>query len=209
MISQKLASITIAIAVIATVIVVLGHQDYVVAEEKEKHKFADNVAIHTVFTFRQGVEESDSFQVFTQKNGFDRVRGSAEFELRGTLDTNRMILYDAADTTFYRGLHDQNHDYAQFDVDVYLHRDGTTLRQFHYEDCRVVDYHVITEYDKEEGWMGKGFAVEDKFKFQCNGYQPVNSLTDLAKTNGFTAPEKTMSSSELKDTSSWSPSFRK
>ena len=71
------------------------------------------------------------------------------------------------------------------------------LRKFHYEDCRVTDYKVRTEFDKDKPWVYKGgFAILDDFKFTCNGYQPVNTLLEYKMNNGEKA--HTESSLDLK-----------
>ena len=184
-------------------------QPQIFAEETDEKQYtkANDIAIHTVFSFRDGVEESDSFQVFKQMSGFNRDTEAAAFKLEGIMDFDRAYLYEAADMTFQRGISDTQHNYGQFDADVYLHKDGLTLRHFKYADCSITDYKVDTLFDKEEGWTtSKGFATIDEFEFECNGYKPNNPLFDLTKTNGYQA--NTQSSQDLKDTQSWSDLFR-
>jgi len=177
-----------------------------VTDEKQYTK-ANDVAIHTVFAFREAIEESDGFQVFKQMSGFDRNSESPAFKLEGIMDFDRAYLYEAADMTFYRGISDVHHNYGHFDVDVYLHKDGVTLRHFKYSDCMMTDYKVVTLFDKEEGWTTtKGFATIDEFEFECNGYKPNNPLFDLMKTNGYKA--NTQSSQDLKDTQPWSDLYK-
>ncbi len=177
----------------------------ILAEEVDKKKYtnANDVTIHTVFTFREAVEESDGFQVYKQMSGFDRQTESPMFKLEGVVDYDRVYLYEAADMAYHRGITDTQHKYGQFDVDIYLHKEGMTLRHFKYKDCSVVDYQVITLFDKEEGWTtSKGFAIIDEFEFECNGYQPNNPLYDLMKTNGYRA--STQSSLDLdKNIETW------
>jgi hypothetical protein len=114
-------------------------------------------------------------------------------------------LYEAADMTFVRGITNIQHDYGQFDVDVYLQKDGVTFRQFEYSDCNIADYRVSTQSDKEEGWTtSKGFATIDVFEFECNGYKPNNPLFD--SMNGKKAD--TQSSMDLRDTQTWSDVYK-
>ncbi len=163
------------------------------AEEVDEIQYtkANDVAIHTVFAFREAVEESDGFQVYKQMSGFDRQTESPMFKLEGVIDFDRANLYEAADMTYNRGVQDTQHNYGQFDVDIYLHKDGVTMRHFKYTDCTVLDYEVTTLFDKEEGWTtSKGFAIIDEFEFQCSGYKPNNPLYELMKTNGYKVNSK-------------------
>lgn len=170
------------------ILVGITQVNQIVAEESDEKKYtnANDVAIHTVFAFRMAVEESDGFQVYKQMSGFDRQSESPMFKLEGVVDSDRVYLYEAADMAYHRGIADSQHMYGQFDVDIYLHKEGVTLRHFKYTDCRVNDYEVTTLFDKEEGWTtSKGFAIIDEFEFECNGYTPNNPLYDLMKTNGY------------------------
>lgn len=184
-------------------------QQQIFAEETDEEQYtkANNIAIHTVFEFHDTIEESDNFQVYTQMSGFDFSSESPTFKLEGVMAFDRAYLYEAADMTYYRGISNTQHDYGQFDVDIYLHKDGTTLRHFTYSDCSVRDYKVSTLFDKEEGWTtSKGFATIDEFEFECSGYKPNNSLFDLMKTNGYTSNQE--SSLDLRDTQTWSDLYR-
>jgi len=184
-------------------------QPQIFAEETDEKQYtkANDIAIHTVFSFRAAIEESDGFQVYKQMSGFDRDSESPAFKLEGVMDFDRPHLYEAADMAFKRGISNTQHNYAQFDVDVYLHKDGTTLRHFKYVDCSVSDYKVVTLFDKEEGWTtSKGFATIDEFEFECSGYSPNNPLIDLMKTNGYHA--ETISSLDLRDTQTWSDLYK-
>jgi hypothetical protein len=184
----KVASIA-TIAIISLIVIGVANQNNeILAEEKEDpYPAANDVKIHTVMTFKQGVEESDGFQAFIQNKGFNEEEETPQFQLIGAVDADKRILYNAADYTFLRGLGDQNHEYSSFNVDVYL-QNGMPLRTFYYKDCRITSYKVFTDYDKEEGWFGKGFATLDSFTFTCAGYQPENVLEkyynqhDKAKT---------------------------
>ena len=172
----------------------------IVAEESDEKKYtsANEIAIHTVFTFRAAVEESDGFQVYKQMGGFDRQSEAPTFKLEGVLDSDRVYLYEAADMAYTRGMIDTQHMYGQFDVDIYLHKEGMTIRHFKYADCTVIGYEVTTLFDKEEGWTtSKGFAIIDEFEFQCNGYEPNNPLYDLMKINGYTVQSNSKSINDL------------
>jgi hypothetical protein len=198
-----------SVLMVSLVALVEMTQPQIFAEETEEKQYtkANNVAIHTVFEFREGTEESDGFQVYKQMSGFDRISETPTFKLEGVMDFGRAYLYEAADMAFIRGTSNAQHNYAQFDVDIYLHKDGTTLRHFKYDNCSVSDYKVVTLFDKEEGWTtSKGFATIDEFEFECSGYSPNNPLIDLMKTNGYHA--ETISSLDLRDTQTWSDLYR-
>ena len=175
------------------------------AEETEEKQYtkANNVAIHTVFEFRAGVEESDGFQVYKQMSSFDRNLESPIFKLEGVMDFDRPHLYEAADMAYLRGVGETQHKYGQFDV--YLHKDGQTLRHFKYSDCSVSDYKVVTLFDKEEGWTtSKGFAIIDEFEFECSGYSPNNPTYDAMFA---VEPANTPSSKDLRNTQDWCSDF--
>ncbi len=140
---------------------------HLLSKTETQYTKANNISIHTVSSFREKIEESDGFQVYTQVSGFDRSSGSPIFRLEGVMDSDKTYLYEAADVTFQRGISNTQHDYRQFDVDVYLHKDDTPLRHFKYTDYSVVDYKITTLFDKEEGWTSdKGFATIDEFMFE-------------------------------------------
>ncbi len=179
------------------------------AEETDEKKYvtANDIEIHTVFSFRGVVEESSGFQIYNQVSGFDRDAESPVFTLQGAVDYDRTHLYNAADMTFLHGPSGTNHDYGQFDVDVYLNKDGVVFRQFEYSDCSITNYKVDTHFDKEEGWStSKGFATVDQFEFSCNGYKPINPLFDMMQSSGDRAD--TQSSLDLKDTQSWTEMYK-
>lgn len=186
---------------------VMQPQIFAAEEEKTDYTKTNNVAIHTVFTFREAVEESDSFQAYTQLSGFDRSEESPTFSLVGEMGFDRAYLYEAADMTLDRGIDNIQHEYGQFDVNVYLHKEGTAIRQFSYTDCKVTDYHVSTLFDKEEGWnSSKGFATTDNFEFECNGFKPTNPIYETLTGEAYNGISQ--SSMDLKDTSSWPKSFQ-
>ena len=208
--TTKKKQLFFALVLTVSVVTLLGiSQQQISAEETDEKQYVrgNDVEIYTVFSFRDAVEESGSFQIFEQISGFDRINESATFKLEGAVNYDRMYLYEAADMTFVRGLANTQHDYGQFGVDVYLQKDGVTFRQFEYSDCRISDYHVSTESDKEEGWTtSKGFTTIDEFEFECNGYAPSNPLFEQMKSDGSKAD--TQSSMDLRDTQTWTDSYK-
>ncbi|MEX0656504.1 MAG: hypothetical protein WD154_03030 [Nitrosopumilaceae archaeon] len=181
---QKITTIASAIAIVVAVAMIFGaNQSSVIAEEKKEYEMANGVKVSAIFLFMDGTEQI-SFQLFEQTTGFDREKQAPQFQLVGAISNDRPLLYKAADITYLRGKSDHKQEQAHFDVDVIL-ENGMVLRKFHYEDCRVTDYKVKTEFDKDKPWVYKGgFAILDDFKFTCNGYAPVNTLLEYKMNNG-------------------------
>ncbi len=186
--STQTKTILASVMIISLVLLIgMTQGTTIFAEEVDKKKYtaANDIAIHTVFTFREAIEESDGFQVYKQMSGFDLQTESPVFKLEGVVDFDRVYLYAAADMSYHRGINNSQHSYGQFDVDIYLNQEEITLRHFKYTNCSVMDYDVTTLFDKEEGWnTDKGFAIIDEFEFECSGYKPINPLYDMMKTNG-------------------------
>jgi len=206
-IQQKILLASILMISLVTLSGIVQQQIFAEETDEKQYTRANDVAIHTVFGFSKAIEESDGFQVYEQMSGFDINSEHPIFKLKGVMDFGRTYLYEASDMTYYRGISNSQHDYGQFDVDVFLHKDGVTLRHFKYSDCKVSDYKVVTLFDKEEGWTtSKGFATIDEFEFECNGYKPINSLFDLMKINVYKA--NTESSLDLRNTQTWSDLYK-
>ncbi len=205
-------ALMIAVSVLAGLAVVIQMQPQISAQgddERQQYVRGNDVSIHTEFLFRNSVETSDGFQIFQQSSGFDRSADSPSFRLIGAVDYDRVHLYKAADMTYHRGLGTVQHDYGQFDANVYLQKDGVTFRHFEYSDCRIIDYKVDTMSDKEEGWTtSKGFTTVDKFDFECNGYAPHNPLIDSADASDADIDLQN-SSAGLRDTQTWTDEFRR
>ena len=191
---QKITSIA-TIAIISLIVIGVTNQNNgILAEEKKEYELANGVKVSAVFLFMDGTEQV-GFQLFEQTTGFDREKQTPQFHLVGAISDDRPLLYKAADMTYRMGKSD-GQEQTYFDADVIL-ENGMVLRKFHYEDCRVTDYKVRTEYDKDKPWVYKGgFAILDDFKFTCNGYTPVNTLLEYKMNSGEKA--QTESSLDLK-----------
>jgi len=214
------------LAVSITAILVVGsiglQYIQITAEEKEpKFKMADGISVTGVFIFRDGTEIID-IQTFDQEGGFavqdsdafnGAVREPPVFNVE-KIPGGSPLLYQAADEAWFYGGRaiPQDYDYKYFDVDVIIARGGDILRTFDYNRCTVSSYAVETLSDKEEAYMGKGFAVIDKFEVQCDGYVPQNSELqmieyneNMEKKNGM----NTVSSKQLKQPfETWSDNFK-
>ncbi len=206
MINSRRKKVILATILTASMALLIGttHDNQILAEESEEKKYtkANNIEIHAVFEFPEGIEETDGFQVYKQMSGFERDSGP-KFKLEGVVNSDKAMLYEAADMFYERGMAAWSpHKFSDFDVDIYLHQDGITIRHFKYADCDITEYKVDTFFDKEEGWTtSKGFATVDVFEFSCDGYEPNNPLYDLMKTNGYRVDIP--STSDLDNTQTW------
>jgi hypothetical protein len=91
-----------------------------------------------------------------------------------------------------------------FDIDVNL-INGEIIRGFNYSNCRVVDYEVASDMNKEESYIKGKFALENTFDFECQGYHPNNPVYD-AMFNIYPKAQ-TQSTNDLRETHSWDPGF--
>lgn len=169
-----------AVSVIATLAVasIFGLQiSSITAEEDEDtgYKFAEGVDITGEFLFKDGTEVS-KFEVFNQETGIDS-KGIYIFTVEKIVGETP-LLHKMADSSYK--LRSSPGELKQgpngFDVNIYLSQGGDVKRSFSYNTCFVSNYEVSTDFDKEEGWMGKGFAVKDNFEIQCSKYQPNNPV---------------------------------
>ncbi len=81
--------------------------------------------------------------------------------------------------------------------------DDKVLRGFNYVDCRVADYVVESERDKEDGYF-KGFALANTFDIACQGYHPNNPIYDAMFS---TEKADTQSTFDLRNTQTWGSGF--
>jgi hypothetical protein len=153
------------------------------------------------FTYDNGIEIVD-FPIFDQ--GQVLVKSNPTFELEGVVQDSPM-LYNAVDENLaLTSTTGANNFLNLFQVDVELKSDDKVVRGFNYVDCRVVDYNVNTQRDKEESYF-KGFALSNTFEFECQGYHPNNPLYDAMFVTAKST--NTTSSKDLKDTQNWDPGF--
>ena len=162
-----------AIMAILLIPIMQGTQTF--AEEK-KSTSVNDVGITAVFHFRVGDETVKTFEVFTQNKGYIRGSETPTFTLQGIVGGDKEMLYQATDVTYFLG-GNQNHEYNEFNVDVYLHNGEKSYRQFSYDDCRIKNYTIetITDKGKEYNRSSK-FAIVDNFEFQCIGLQLKNPM---------------------------------
>jgi hypothetical protein len=162
------------IAIILAILLVSSIKESQTFAEENQSDSVNDVAIRTIFHFRAGDEEINTFKVFKQVSGFIRTK-SPTFDLEGVVNGDRPLLYEAVDFSFYQP--NVQNNYSMFNVDVYLYSGDAVYRHFTYKDCSIGNYWVDTEFDKEETYSGKTkFAIVDKFEFQCNGFMLKNPI---------------------------------
>jgi hypothetical protein len=131
-----------------------------------------DLQIKTIFKFPKGVEEINSFKVFTQDSGYKWAQ-TPSFQLWGAVG-GKELLYENAEISYERrGMaHDSDND--EFDVDVSVTHGIKTIRQVSYSDCRVTNYYITTLHDGDETFSGKTkFVYADVFAFECGGYKII------------------------------------
>jgi hypothetical protein len=134
-----------------------------------------DLQIKTTFKFPKGVEEINSFKVFTQDSGY-RWSETPSFQLWGGVGSDKEILYYTAEQSYQRRGMSHDPDNEQFDVDISITHNAKTLRKLVYSDCRITNYYVTTLHDNDETFSGKTkFVYADVFAFECNGYNIIPS----------------------------------
>ena len=175
-----------------------------VSNKQPMHEFPTVNDVHAVatFTFANGQEIID-FPLFEQSNIL--VRSNPTFELKGIV-SNSPLLYHAVDENLkLQSLSGANLSLDLFQVDVDLMVGNEVVRGFNYTNCRVTDYVIESERDKEDGYF-KGFALENTFEFECLGFHPNNPVYDLM-SNGHDKSSNTLSTKDLRNTAQWKPGF--
>jgi hypothetical protein len=218
------------LAVSITAILVVGsiglqYMQISAEEKEEKFKMVEGITITGVFTFRDGTELVD-IQLFDQLAGFGETSkksqsdddGNIASELTGRakptifiekIAGNTPLLYEAADQSWkFRSRSTAlEYPYKFFELEMIIAQGGNVLRTFNYKDCTIVDYAVKTLMDKEEGYTGKGIAVVDQYKLECDGYKPMNPQYEQIMYNGVKAD--TISTLDLKQPySTWSDNYK-
>ncbi len=153
------------------------------------------------FTYDHGVEVID-FPIFDQ--GDVLVKSGPTFELEGVVGDYPMLYEHVEDNLTLVNTTGANNFLNLFQVDIELINDGKVVRGFNYVDCRVTDYDVKTQRDKEESYF-KGFAHSNTFDFTCQGYHPNSPIYDALFT-GFEKAQ-TINTTDLRDTHDWDIGF--
>ncbi len=176
----------------------------------------------TTFTFVDGIEIVE-FSMFKQNevltvtesvniaNG-KKTPGTQEFtrktayptlELRGIIGDYPMLYNYVDENRKLQGVGGTQYRIL-VDIDVDIVFDGQTIRGFNYVNCRVTNYDVNTNTNKEESYSKNKFALENIFEFACQGYHPNNPTYDVM----FSVEQaNTESSLDLRNTDRWGPLF--
>ncbi len=173
-----------------------------VSNELPQHEFPTSGNVHAIatFTFEDGQEVID-FPFYDQ--GDVLSRSNPTFVVEGLVD-NTPLLYSAIDENLkIQSQSGVNPTLSLFQADVELIVDGKHIRTFNYVDCRVTDYVVESDRDKEDGYF-KGFALASIVDFECIGYHPNNpvyhAMFEVVKAD-------TLSSKDLRNTQDWRSDF--
>jgi hypothetical protein len=159
---------------------------------------------HAIATFDfNSARETINFPLFEQSDILSK--SNPTFELGGIVG-DYPLLYKRVDDAVKFNQMATGASFGQelFDVGVTLMYDEIQVREFSYTNCRVVDYVVESQTNKEETYF-KGNALSNTFEFECQGYHPsdliYNAMFDTVKAD-------TQSSMDLRDTQTWSDAFK-
>lgn len=162
---------------------------------------ANQTRIITTFTHNNGVETIE-FPIFRQGNVL--VKSNPTFELEGIVGDFPM-LYNAVDHNLeLQSVSGANAMSELFDVDVNIVSEKYIVRGFNYSHCRIIDNIVASDMNVEENYIKKVFALENTFKFECQGYHPNNPWFDVTFD---ISKAHTISSLELPKTDDWPEGF--
>lgn len=155
------------------------------AGEDKGYNFAEDTIITGIFYFHDGPEIS-RFEVFRQISGFN-ARETFVFELDKIVGSTP-LLHKAADLSFFyrNSPAERQGGLTEFDVKIVISQGSEQKRAFKYTGCFVSDNSVLTRTDNEEGWTlvrNSGFAVVDKFEFQCQELDPLNPVYEEMISN--------------------------
>jgi len=149
-----------------------------------------------IFDFN-GSKETINFPMFDQSNVLSK--SNPTFKLKGIVG-DYPLLYNQVDLAAKINQVQGGVMYLEsFNVDMTLMYDEDKVRGFSYANCRVTDYVVASETNKEETYF-KGNALSNTFSFECQGYNPY----DPNYAAMFVMPKADMISSlDLKETLIW------
>ena len=198
-----------------------------VSNEQPRHEFptTGDVRAKATFTFANGqeivdfpnfdqgdilglraVDNNDKFatgESRDQKFVSRQFSSIPTFELTGIVG-DTPLLYDTVDKNLkLQGQTGSHQNLDLFTVDIELMVGNDVVRGFNYNECRVTDYVVQSQRDKEESYF-KGFALSNTFDFECQGYHPNNPVYDAMYE---VESGKNVSSLDLRDTQDWGNGF--
>ena len=164
-------------------------------------QMAKGLRVMTTFTYNNGVETLE-FPIFRQGNVLSKANPT--FELEGIVGDYPLLYKRTDDNLKLQSVSGANLMTELFNVDVNL-VNGEIVRGFNYSKCRVVDYVVASDMNKEESYIKGKFALENTFDFECQGYHPNNPMYDVM-LNPYKKAD-TISTNDLRNTDDWEPGF--
>jgi hypothetical protein len=170
-------------------------------QSNDNLQMAGGLRVKTTFTYNNGVEKLE-FPIFKQGNVLSRANPT--FELEGIVGDYPLLYKRVDENLKIQSVSGANLMTELFDVDVNL-INGEVVRGFNYSNCRVVDYDIGSDMNKEESYIKGHFALENTFDFECQGYHPNNPMYDVM-FNTYTK-SNTISSLDLRNTDDWDPGF--
>lgn len=178
-------------------------ESFMISNVQPEHDYNAGTGTRTLvtFTYDDGIEIL-SFPIFDQSNVLDK--SFPTFTLEGIVGDFPM-LYERVDENLSIQSIQGSSYVEQFDVDVALINGAGNIRGFNYSDCRVIDYDVGSDMNKEENYIKGKFALENTFDFECRGYTPNNPI--YAKMFETTTYANTLNTNDLRNTDSWGPGF--
>ena len=142
--------------------------------EQPSWSVSEDVRTFVEFEFDQGAERIE-FPVFQIISGFEEStsRLAPEFKVEGLLMGHPLLSKAIDNARRIGGIATASN--IDFEATVDFVQGGTSLRGLEFQDCRVSEYEIRTQFDKEEGWTGKrGFAVTEDIRVQCLGLEGAN-----------------------------------
>ena len=170
-------------------------------QSNEGLHMADGVRVMGTFTYNNGIENLE-FPIFRQVKVLDTANPT--FELEGIVGDYPLLYKKVDENLKLQSVSGANPMIELFDIDLNL-VNGEIIRGFNYSNCRVIDYDIGSDMNKEETYIKGTFALENTFEFECQGYHPNNPLYDAMFNSVQKA--KTTSTSDLRNTDKWGPGF--
>jgi hypothetical protein len=91
-----------------------------------------------------------------------------------------------------------------FDIAANFIKNDESIVSLNYNNCRVTNYDIDIEANKEESYVKNKFSLENLFDLECQGYHPNNPAYDTM----FSVPQaNTESTKDLRNTDRWASEF--
>ncbi|NND85941.1 MAG: hypothetical protein HKM23_01155 [Nitrosopumilus sp.] len=133
----------------------------------------NDVSIKAEFSFDSGTITIDSFDVFKQVSGFEKVQ--PQIILQGIVGIDKSQLYRAADYEYNKKSSVYDHEFSEFGMKIYLEQDDIPIRMMTYRECDISNYTIDTLYDNDYSYnRASVFVLVDNFEITCKGMQPYH-----------------------------------